>query len=148
PAVAAQRLVTLGRLDIQVAGKGYPQRYPPLFSLLLAPAYVVAPQQLGAGVVIIWLFALAAIACVFALGKSLSGSTVGGAFAAAMLLCDPLPVRHAAQIITDIPAAALGLGGCLLFIRAMRRAGPAAYLLAGFVFALAAGLRSTSALLI
>ena len=138
PAVAAQRLVTLGRLDIQVAGKAYPQRYPPLFSLLLTPAYMIAPQQVGAGIVIVWLFAIGAVGCVFAIARHISGSTVAGAAAAAAFLCDALPARHAAQIVTDLPAATLGLAACLLLIRAHRCTDMLAYALGGLTVALAA----------
>jgi hypothetical protein len=147
PAVAAQRLVTLGHLDIQVAAQGYPQRYPPLFSLLLTPAYMFAPQQLGAGILIAWIFALGMIGCVFAIGRSLSGSTAAGALAAALALCDPLPARHAAQIVTDIPAATLGLVSCLLLMLAIAREKLWTYAIAGVAIAVAAGLRSTSVLL-
>src|SRR4051812_37718103 len=121
PVVAAQRLVTLGRLNISVAGKTYPQRYPPLFSLMLAPAYAVAPHNLGAGVVVVWLFAIAGVACAFAIGRAITGgATAGGALAAAAVMMDRLLARQATHITTDVPAATLALASCVALLAAAR----------------------------
>jgi hypothetical protein len=155
PVVAAQRLVTLGELNISVAGKTYPQRYPPLFSLLLAPAYPVAPHNLGAGVIVVWLFAIGGVACAFVIGRAMTGTTAGGALASAAVMLDPLLAWQATHITTDVPAATMALAACAALLWAARAASPVAgaddhpsllpYLLGGVAVALAAGLRFMSA---
>jgi hypothetical protein len=164
PVVSAQRLVTLGQYNLAINGKLYPQRYPPLFSMLLLPAYLVAPRNLGAGIVVVWMFAVAGVGFTFAVARQLAGN-LAGALAAAALLLNPLPARHAAHIVTDVPAAALGVATCWLFLKSFavsvehpNGAAPAKtrilknllviYFLAGLTIAVAAGLRPPMAMLI
>src|SRR5262249_6787553 len=49
-AVGAQRIATLGTYDLELGGRFYPPRYPPWFSLLLAPLYWLDPHELGIGI--------------------------------------------------------------------------------------------------
>jgi 4-amino-4-deoxy-L-arabinose transferase-like glycosyltransferase len=140
-AVGAQRLVTLGRYDIDVAGMSYPPRYPPWFSLLLAPAYVLAPSELGIGILPVWLLALCAVGAAFAIGKRLAGEW-GGVASALALACFGEFRRDAMKIMTDVPAIAFGLLACVVYLRMSRGESRARYwLLSGTLCALAFALR-------
>ena len=58
-AIGAQRLVTVGRYDLEIEGVSFPPRYPPWFSaLFLAPAYALAPSELGIGILPVLVLAL------------------------------------------------------------------------------------------
>lgn len=153
PAAAAQRLATLGRLDIELAGRTWPIRYPPLFALLLTPAYLVAPGKLGAGIFVALAFAVGAVLASAWIGRAMGGNRAG-LFAGLAVLLHPLLARQATTLTTDIPASAAALACCALFVTT---AGPTAcnrartlrrYLLAGLMIALAIGLRPMSAVVV
>ncbi len=140
-AVGAQRLATLGHYDIEIEGVAYPPRYPPWFSALLAPAYVVAPNELGAGIVVVFGLTLSAVAAAFVIGGRLAGDW--GAVAAGLALaCYGEFRRDAMKIMTDVPALAFALWACVIYLRLRRGDGRgASWLLAGFLCAAAFALR-------
>jgi 4-amino-4-deoxy-L-arabinose transferase-like glycosyltransferase len=120
-AVGAQRFATLGRYDIEIAGVAYPPRYPPWFSVaVLAPAYWVAPAEIGAGIVPVLLFALAGVWAAFRIGRRLAGEW-GGAASAAVLACDMTYGTLSREIMSDVPAAVLVLWGCDLYLKRSQR---------------------------
>src|SRR5260221_7365454 len=57
-AIGAQRLVTLGRYDLEIERVSYPPRSSPWISLALAPAYALAPRELGIGILPVFALAL------------------------------------------------------------------------------------------
>jgi len=120
-AVGAQRLASLGRYDLEIEGVSLPPRYPPWFSaLVLAPAYLLFPDELGIGIVPVLALALAALGAAFCLGHRLSGDF--GAVAAALALASFGEFRRLSrEIMSDVPALAFGLFACALYAR-MRRA--------------------------
>jgi hypothetical protein len=140
-AVSAQRVATLGRYDVEIAGMAYPPRALPWFPLLLAPAYAIAPHEIGAGIVVVWLSALAAVSAAFVIGKRLAGDW--GAVAGALALASFGEFRRdATKIMSDVPAVAFGLMACAVYLR-MRRSETRArdWLLAGFLCAAAFAIR-------
>ena len=142
-AVGAQRFATLGRCDLEIEGVAYPLRYPPWFSLVaLSPAYAIAPDEIGAGIVPVLLFALLGIAAAWSIGDRLAGPW-GGAGAAALLASEVTYGAFAREIMTDVPAAALALCACRLYL-ALRdeERGALSWWLAGLLVASAAALRS------
>jgi len=140
-AVGAQRIATLGEYDVAIGPFAYPPRYPPWFSLFLAPAYALAPHELGIGIVPVFLLALCAAGAAFAIGMELAGEW--GAVASALaLVCFAEFRRDATKIMTDVPAVACALWACVLYLR-LRRGGVrnAPWLLAGVACAAAIALR-------
>jgi 4-amino-4-deoxy-L-arabinose transferase-like glycosyltransferase len=140
-AVGAQRLATLGHYDIGIEGVAYPPRYPPWFSMLLWPAYVLAPDELGAGILVVFASALCAVAAAFVIGGRLAGEW--GAVAAALaLVCYGEFRRDATKIMTDVPALALALWACVVYLRMRSGEGRSAmWLFAGALCAAAFALR-------
>ncbi len=141
-AIAAQRLATVGRYDLEIEGGSYPPRYPPWFSaLFLAPAYALAPGELGIGIVPVLVLALGAVGAAFALGRRLSG--VWGAVAAAVTLaCFGEFRRLSREIMSDVPAMTFGLWSCALYVRMRQGPGRTAdHVLAGWLCAAAFSLR-------
>ena len=90
-AIGAQRLATLDRYDLEIGGQAYPPRYPPWFPAFLVPAYWIAPEEIGAGIVPVFLLALSGILAAFRIGRRIGGDP-GGLLAAVLLACDP-PTR-------------------------------------------------------
>ena len=108
-AAGAHRFVTLGRFDIDVCGSIYPSRYLPWFStLLLAPSYVIAPQQLGAPIIVIWLSAICALLALYYFTKQLAGPWAG---VLAVVVLSRLEIFEMMSrlIMSDVPALAMGL---------------------------------------
>lgn len=123
-AIGAERLVTLGHYDIEIEGVAYPPRFPPWFSFLLAPAYAVAPHELGAGIVPVLALALAAVAAAFVIGNRLAGDW-GAVGSAVALACYGEFRRGSMKIMTDVPAVAFALWACVLYLRLCREDGRA-----------------------
>lgn len=144
-AVGAQRFATLGHYDLVIDGVAYPPHSPPWFSVLfLSPAYLVAPNELGAGIVVVFLFSLAGILAAFAIGRRLAGD-FGGAAAGVALACSGTYRTYSREIMTDVPAVALGLCAAWLFLDLRerdRRLGM--WLFAGILCAAAQAMRSES----
>lgn len=104
-ATAAQRLATLGTYSIVAAGKIYPPRYPPGFSLLLTPAYWLRPNDLAAGVwVVRGLWAAACGVLAFALARRFG--TAATLLLCALLVVHPTLAVAAASILSDVPSVA------------------------------------------
>jgi 4-amino-4-deoxy-L-arabinose transferase-like glycosyltransferase len=143
-AVGAQRLATLGRYDLCINGKAYPARYPPGLSLLMAPLYAAAPGELGTGILLILFFAVVAVLAAYLIGSSLGGEWAGVG-AALLLLLDPIFTHQARVLMTDVPFCAIGLCGCLLYLRLRKHPSNGAtslYALSGCLVALAFSLRA------
>jgi hypothetical protein len=115
-AVCAQRLATIGKYDMVLDGVSLPPRSTPWFSCLLAPAYLVAPNQPGGGIWIVLAFAVAGVIVASRIGTLVAGP-IGGALASIALLATPLYVRTAHAIMTDGPSVVLGLAAVWLFVR-------------------------------
>jgi hypothetical protein len=142
-AIGAHRLATLHRYDIELNGIAYPTHYWPWFPALLAPVYAVAPGEIGNGIVTVLAFAVVAVLAAYAIGDRLSGAWGGAAAAVALTQCR-LFAGHARFVLTDVPAVALALVGCVLFLRMRERAWRRDWLLAGAVAALAGALRGVA----
>jgi 4-amino-4-deoxy-L-arabinose transferase-like glycosyltransferase len=145
--LAAHRFATAGEYKILVDGRWLPPRYPPWFSVfVLAPAYSVLGPALGNAIFPITVFAVAGIVLAFLLGKEIGGKW-GGTLGALAVLGLPTYRLWSRFIMTDVPAAVLMLGACLLYLRL--RTGPQArstpYLLPGLVISLAALFRPVCA---
>lgn len=143
-AVVAQRIATLGRWDLSINGVSYPSRYPPWFSVILAPAYLIAPGNLGIGVLVVLAFALAGVLAAYVIGRRLAGEW-GGVAAACVLMGYIGYNVMAKKIMTDVPAAALGLLGCWLFLRMRAQPIRRDYVLAGLLAGLAVAVRNENA---
>jgi hypothetical protein len=144
-AVGAHRIATVGEFNLAWNGQTYPSRYAPWMSLLLAPAYLIAPDELGAGVYVMLGFCLLTSASAYLAGKALAGTAGGCAAAGALLLHDGLAV-FGGYMMTDLPSTALGLSAVAWLI--WRRAGGTPrfgdYVLVGVFVAVAYGLRQTA----
>ncbi|MGB7158880.1 MAG: hypothetical protein WBD40_12480 [Tepidisphaeraceae bacterium] len=147
-AVAAHRLATLGTLDIDVGGARYPIRYPPTFSAaLLAPVYAIAPGEIGNGIIVVQAFALLLVAAAYVAGYRIAGIW-GAAAAGVAVIGHDLLAKFARTIMTDLPVAALTVAALAVFLSLRRESGLATWCLAGFLAALAAGLRPLAAALL
>jgi 4-amino-4-deoxy-L-arabinose transferase-like glycosyltransferase len=120
---AARTLVEGDGYALILDGGRYPPRYPPGFSLLIAPVMWLTDGRHGAGVWVVLVAALAGIAAVWAIGR-LTGGPWSAATAALLLACAPLHVRWSRAVMADVPAATLvtlvALGGLLALRRAAR----------------------------
>jgi len=144
--VGAERIVHLHQFNIAINGAVYPSRYAPWFSLLfLAPIQAMVPHQPGIGILLVLAMSLLAAFCGMRIADAVAGPPAG-LFAVALLIVDGQFVYCARQITTDMPAAALGLLLCLIYLRSTTMKWPAATV-AGVLLALAYGLRSEYALL-
>jgi 4-amino-4-deoxy-L-arabinose transferase-like glycosyltransferase len=139
-ALAAHRFATSGNYGILVDGNWLPPRYAPWFSVcVLAPAYFLVGTAIGNAIFPIVLFGIAGIAVAFFLGKRIGGDWGGTAGALALLAFSKYRL-WSRSIMIEIPAAALLLLACLLYVRLRGEARdkPAAWLLPGIVIAFAA----------
>ena len=151
-ATAAIRFVTHGTCDITINSSSYPSRYPPWFSMLiLAPAYKLFGPEPGNGILPIFLFGLAGVGAAFFLGKHLSGYA-GGVLAALFVVLLPDYRLDAKFVLTDLPATALVLILCLLFVRlrSSESSSPprGTVILAALLTSLAAALRPATAAIV
>jgi hypothetical protein len=142
--VVAQRLATLGRLDIELNHVRFPPAYPPWFSLVLSPIYRLFPDDPGAGVLAIPLFGVLLALAIFVLTDHLS-NVVGGLIAAASVCVAAKFTGIPNYVMTDVPATALivvatAIAADVPQVTALR------CLLIGALLALAFGFRSTNAL--
>jgi 4-amino-4-deoxy-L-arabinose transferase-like glycosyltransferase len=117
-AVSAQRLATLGELDIVVDGRALPPRYAPGFPvLLLAPAYALLGPDLGNAIVPVLLCGVAAVLAAYRLGRGLGGPA-GGALAALAVTALPDFQKYGARVMSDVPACAFALWACVHYVEA------------------------------
>jgi 4-amino-4-deoxy-L-arabinose transferase-like glycosyltransferase len=144
---AARNLVTGEGYSLVLDGGRYPPRYPPGFSLLLAPAMWLTGGEFGAGVWVVLVCALGGVAAVWALGL-MTGGPASATAAVFLLALAPLHVRWSRAVMSDVPAATattlLVLGGILCVRRDARSF---AWLALGAAAGLAALLRPTCTLL-
>jgi len=146
-ALAAHRFATAGEYKILVEGRWLPPRYPPWFSVLaLTPAYLLLGPEPGNAIYPITIFGVAGIVIAFLLGKKIGGEW-GGTAAALAVLALPMYRLWSRHVMTDVPAAVLMLGTCLLYLRLRARTDvrPIVYLFAGLVTAVAALFRPVCA---
>ncbi len=140
-ALSAERLVSLGRLDIELEGRSHPTSTSPGFSVLfLAPVYALAGPELGNAIHIELAFALLALAAAFLLAQRLAGPWAGLGAGAALLL-HPTFERWSREVMTDVPSLALGLWAVFLSLRAPREWSGARALAVGLLVGLAFALR-------
>jgi hypothetical protein len=145
--IGARRIATEGRYEIPINGRTMPPRYPPGFSaLFLAPVYVVAPHNIGNGILAVWAAACGAALLVYLIGNKLAGPW-GGVFAAVVFLHHGEMMKYTQLIMTDVPAILLGLGACLLYIRASARPTSGVFLAAGIVCAVSIAIRPLTGVL-
>lgn len=140
--VAAGRFVDHQGYSLLIDGVTYPPRYTPWFSIgLLAPAIFLARGELGAAILPVFALALLAVGAGFGIGRRVAGDW-GSAVAATALLINPVFATFARVVMSDVPALAFGLAGCLLYLRpGARRADP---LFAGLLAAGGGALRVES----
>jgi hypothetical protein len=143
-AVGAQRIVTIHSYSIAINGVSYPPRYSPWFSLLLAPAYAASPADLGAGIIVVFLFSMIGVAASYRIGDRLAGPAVGAISGAAVLFA-PGFAGLTKNILTDAPAVSLMLVGAMVFLDGSQRQFRTWHFAAGgIVSALVLGLRPPS----
>jgi hypothetical protein len=116
-AVCARRLATLGRFDLPIDGTSVPPYSTPWFSALLAPMYLVAPNEIGNAIWIVFLFSIVGVVATLRIGTIVSGP-LGGALAVIALLALHPYADLARVIMTDVPAVAIALLALWLFLRA------------------------------
>jgi 4-amino-4-deoxy-L-arabinose transferase-like glycosyltransferase len=121
-------------------GGCWPPRYPPGFSVLLAPAMWLTGGQLGGGIWTVLACALLGIAALWALGLTTGGpaSAVVGAW---LLALAPLHIRWSRAVMADVPAATLTTLLALAGVRALDGARPFAWALLGVACSLSTLLR-------
>jgi 4-amino-4-deoxy-L-arabinose transferase-like glycosyltransferase len=139
-ALAAHRFATTGEYKILIEGRWLPPRYPPWFSVFaLVPAYLVLGPAIGNAIYPITIFAVAGIVIAFLLGRKIGGDW-GGTIGALAVLALPEYRLWSRFVLADVPAAALMLGACLLYLRLRTgtQVRSMAYLLPGLVIATAA----------
>ncbi len=141
-ALCAQRLATLGRYDLELDGVSTPPHSTPWFSALLAPAYWIDSEEVGAGVWIVLAISLGGLVLLLRIGERVSGP-LGAAAAVIALLSTPLFPYVSRLIMTDAPAMVLALAAALVFLR-QRESEPSALgaLGAGALIAVSFALRS------
>ncbi|MCW5892389.1 MAG: hypothetical protein KIT14_17850 [bacterium] len=130
---------------LEIAGGRYPPRYPIGFSALLVPAFWVAGDAPGTGIVVVLASAAVAIAATIGLGATAGGLPVGLA-AGLLLALAPLHVRWSQAVMADVPTttavALLAWWGLVLLARRDATAGWAGL---GVCAALAASIRPVAA---
>lgn len=114
-AVCAQRLATVGRYDLELDGVSVPPHSTPWFSALLTPAYVFVPDELGAGIWIVFASSIGAMFILLRIGERIAGP-LGGAAAVIAVLSTPLFPYVSRLIMTDAPAVTIALGATWLFL--------------------------------
>ncbi len=141
-AIGAQRIATLGQFNIEINHVVFPSRYLPWFSLMMAPAYWLWPQIIGSGIVVVFLLSLAGVWASYKIGERCVNVCAG--VAAALIFAYLLHRWNLTlRIVTDGPAAAMVMSGCLLYLMwpvhkmTLRRV-----VLVGVVVAVAVSLRS------
>ncbi len=116
--VGAERIVHLGRYTIEVAGIEYPPRYPPFFSLMLAPFIWLGKGAYGVAILPVFALGLFAVFLSFSLGVR-AGNLTAGCMAGAGLLLQPMIRFWGKQVMTDIPFVALTLLAAFIFLHAV-----------------------------
>lgn len=101
---AARRFAMDGHYRVTLVGREHPPIYPPALPILVfSPFYRLNPNELGMGVIPVFLASLLTIACAFRIGTRLGG-TWGGVGAATMLLLSHTFRHLAGCVMSDIPS--------------------------------------------
>ena len=131
-----------------IAGDAYPPRYPPGFSLLIAASLPLVGSDLGSGVCVVLVSALAAIAAAYVLGRRTAGFA-SGIVSALVVATSPLHVQWSRAVMSDVPAsAALAWLAVWVLAAVGRDAGSLEHLLLGVACALVASIRQPLLLLV
>jgi hypothetical protein len=116
-ALAPAQVLETGHYQIIIEGHGLPPRYPPWFPLaVILPVYALLGAEPGNAILGITFLAVAGVGIAWAIGSRIAGP-VGGIFAGLGVLALPAYNGWATQVMSDVPCAALMLGGCWLFLR-------------------------------
>jgi hypothetical protein len=143
--IGAYRMMNEGRYSLRINSAEYPPRYPPWFSLIIAPFYIMPGSDPGNSIWPVYFFAIAGVVAAFFAGKAISG-TVGGVLSSGLIMLLPLYRHFSQEVMTDVPTAALYLIGLVLYLRIAVCRSPrlSLFVLAGIVSGLAYGIRSSS----
>lgn len=115
-AVVAQRLATLGRVNIAIDGRTYPTRFAPWFSIVISPLYRLFPHTLGIGILAVLAAGVCGALAAYSIGRRLAGDW-GGAAAALLLVTYKGYAAMARLLMTDVPMTAAALCACALYLR-------------------------------
>lgn len=116
-AVSAHRVATLGSYSLEIDGRAVAPHSTPWFAtFVLAPAYLIAPEEIGNGIWPVLLFAIAGVVLLQRVGERIAGP-LAGAVAALAVLAMPGYSFSARLIMTDMPAAVVGFATLLLYLR-------------------------------
>jgi len=116
-AVSAHRVATLGDYSLEVDGRAVAPHSTPWFATcVIAPAYLIAPEEIGNGIWPVLLFAIAGIVLLQRVGERIAGPLAGAAAALAALAMPGYPFS-ARLIMTDMPAAVVGFATLLVYLR-------------------------------
>lgn len=116
-ALGAERFVRLGTFDLDFDGTRLPPSSMPWFSVgVLAPAYLLAPNEIGAGVYGVFVASLLGLLALYALCARFGGAWAGALAVLGVLTFGSYP-SVAQYIMTDAPSVALVFGALWLFAR-------------------------------
>ena len=68
-AVGAQHLASMDGYHMQVGGRNLPPRYPPWFSMALAPAYWLFGSEIGNAIWVVFAFSMFGLLSAFEIGR-------------------------------------------------------------------------------
>ena len=124
-----------------IADRGYPPRYPPGLSLLIAASTPLVGTAPGCGIWVVLASALAAIVGTYVLASSAAGP-VAGVVAALLVATSPVHVRWSHSVMSDLPAsAALVWLAAWIVSLLQRRAGALEHAALGLACGLAVSIR-------
>jgi 4-amino-4-deoxy-L-arabinose transferase-like glycosyltransferase len=146
---AARSLAAGQGYALEVEGERFPPRFPPGFSLLIAPVLRVLGDAPGTGIWLVWASALVAVVCTAGLAALVAGpaAALGAALLVALL---PMHVSWSQAVMSDVPASALvaALAWWAVAALARPRLRVGEWLALGVVLGLGAALRQTCVLLV
>ena len=142
-AVGAQHLASMDGYHMQVGGRNLPPRYPPWFSMALAPAYWLFGSEIGNAIWVVFAFSMFGLLSAFEIGRKISG--VWGGVSAGLLLLFATDYHYwGRQIMTDVPSSVLVLILLWVWLGMIESPQGMKWGLAGILLALATAFRPTS----
>jgi 4-amino-4-deoxy-L-arabinose transferase-like glycosyltransferase len=120
---AARNLVDGDGYSLVIEGGRYPPRYPPGFSLLIAPLLYLHDRGPGTGANVVLACALATVWAAWKLGAIGAGAS-GGIIAAAFVATSPLFVTWSRAVMSDVPSAAATAWILVAVASTLRRRAP------------------------
>lgn len=127
-----------------VAGKKYPPRYPPGFSMLLVPVLLLSDDIPGSGIPGVLVAALLGILVMWRLGARAGGRS-GAGIGALLLALSPLHVHWSRMVMSDVPTTTAIAGvGLWTLVLLDRDASAVQWGLVGVCAGLAATIRLTN----